>query len=547
MQSLPGRGPLPERIDITIVGGGINGVALARKCAQAGRSVLLVERDDFASGATSRSTRIVHGGLRYLEEGKLGRLRESLQGRAALLREQPHLVQSLEFVFAAGPKSRYSAREIRTALWLYRKLGGLPPVSDGPEIEALRRTLDPAQHWALYPYQDAQCEFPERLVADWLRDACAAGAVARNHLAVLAICTAEGRVQGVRVRDSVTGEESYVNSEWVINATGPWVDLVRDLAGLAARSPLASSVRESHIMLRRWAGAPTIGLHASTTKGCPISIAPWNGMLQVGTTEASHSGDPSLAAPSAEEIGFLLSSANALFPQAGLTVADIAFSYAGVHPIPYCPGRSLRRIGSTADSHALHNHAAEGALGLLSIFGATLTTANSLARKTASTMGLHPPDSEPAPQSACEESSEVQNTLQQWASAVHASTGIPQESTQAIARWHGRHAMCIVHNAMHDPVLRMPIVDGRPQLVAQAVEAVAYEHALTLADILLRRVPMALDQDWSGDSTVQAASRIAPALSWSERRVKEEIQAFEEERSRFLHKPRNLKPDGVAA
>ncbi len=141
----------------------------------------------------------------------------------------------------------------------------------------------------------------------------------------------------------------------------------------------------------------------------------------------------------------------------------------------------------------------------------------------------------------------MQNTLERWASAVHASTGIPQESTEAIARWHGRHAMCIVHNAMRDPVLRMPIVDGRPQLVAQAVEAVTYEHAFTLADILLRRVPMALDQNWSEDNTIQAASRIAPALNWSERRMKEEVQAFEEERSRFLHKPGNLKPDGVAA
>ncbi len=547
MQSLPGRGPLPERIDITILGGGVNGVALARKCAQARRSVLLVERDDFASGVTSRSTRIVHGGLHYLEQGKLGMLRESLQGRAALLREQPHLVQSLDFVFAASPSSRYSAREIRAALWLYRKLGGFPPATPRPEIGALRRSLDSARRWALYPYQDAQCEFPERLVADWLRDACAAGAIARNHLAVLAIHTAEGRSQGVRLRDSVTGQESYVQSEWIINATGPWVDLVRDLTGLNARSPLATSVRESHIMLRRWQGAPTIGLHASTTKGRPISIAPWNGMLQVGTTEASHRGDPSLVAPSAEEIGYLLSSTNALFPQAGLTLGDIAFSYAGVRPIPYHPGRRLLRIISTDSGHVLHNHADEGALGLLSIFGATLTTANSLAHKTASTMGLHPLDGEPAPQNACGESSEVQNTLERWASAVHASTGIPQESTEAIARWHGRHAMCIVHNAMRDPVLRMPIVDGRPQLVAQALEAVTYEHALTLADILLRRVPMALDQNWSEDSTIQAATRIAPALNWSERRMKEEIQAFEEERSRFLHKPGNLKPNGVAA
>jgi glycerol-3-phosphate dehydrogenase len=522
-------------------------VALARQCDQAHKSVLLLERDDFASGTTSRSSRIVHGGLRYLEHGALGMLRESLQGRAALLRHQPHLVQPLDFVLAAAPRSRYSALEFRAALWLYRKLGKFPPAADGPETESLRRSLDPARRWAIYPYQDAQCEFPERLVADWLRDACAARAIARNHLTVLAIRASEGRVRGVRLRDSVTGEESYIESEWVINAAGPWVDLVRDLTGLAAPSPLASGIRESHIMLRPWPGAPTIGLHASTRKGRPISIAPWNGMLQVGVTETRYSGDPSLAEPNAEEAEFLLGSATALFPQARLTAADIVFSYAGVRPVPYRPGRSPFRSGVAPCRHCVHNHAEEGALGLLSIFGATLTTADSLARKTAHTMGLHPPGGEPVPQFACDESSDVQTTLQQWATAVHASTGISRESTEAIARWHGRHAMCIVHNAMRDPVLRAPILDGRPQLVAQAVEAVAYEHALTLADILLRRVPMALDRDWNEDSTLQAASRIAPALHWSERRIREQIEAFEEERGHFLHKPGTLKPDGVAA
>lgn len=176
-----------------------------------------------------------------------------------------------------------------------------------------------------------------------------------------------------------------------------------------------------------------------------------------------------------------------------------------------------------------------------------MATATSLAQKTARTMGLHPADSTTATPSALTEIGEVQDTLHQWASTVHASTGIPQESTEAIARWHGRHAMCVVHSAMHDPVLRMPIVDGRPQLVAQAVEAVAYEHALTLADMLLRRVPVALDQDWNEESTRQAAARIAPALHWNERRMREEMEAFEDERGRFLYKPGNLMPDGVAA
>ncbi len=551
---------MPERVDIIIVGGGINGVALARECAQAHKSVLLLECDDFASGTSSRSSRIVAGGIQPIDRSSFRMIRESLRGRAALLREQPHLVQPLDFVLAAGSASRSSGLQIRAALWLYRKLGKLPPAKVSAETESLRCALDPAQRWMLYPYQDAHCEFPERLVADWLRDACAAGAIARNHANVLSIRATEGRVRGVLLRDALTGEESYVESEWVINATGPWVDLVRDLTGLAATSPLARGVRSSHLMLRCWPGSPTIGIQAglrpgrqsmpqpAAREGQSISIAPWNGMLQVGTTNVSYSGDPSLASPSIEELEFLLTSAAALFPGAQLTSAAIAFSYAGVRPIATHPGESLPGTAddSTTCRHFLHNHADEGALGLLSIFGGTLATASALAQSTAHTMGLQF-DRLPDPQLAFGESSVVESTLQQWASAVHASTGIPKESAEAIARWHGRHAMCVIQTALQDPILRQPIVEGRPQLVAQAVEAVAYEHAVTLADILLRRVPIALDQNWNADSTAQAAARIAPALYWNERRMKEEIQAFEEERSRFLHKPKNLKPTGVAA
>jgi glycerol-3-phosphate dehydrogenase len=543
---------MPERVDITIIGGGVNGVALARACAQANKSVLLVERDDFASGATSRCTRIVHGGLHYLEQGELGMLRESLRGLETLLREQPHLVQSLDFVFAAAPRSRYSSLEIRAALWLYRKLGRVPPSSSAAEldagIEAFDRMLDASRHWALYSYQDAICEFPERVVADWLIEACAAGAVARNHTEVLSIRTAEGRVRGVIVRDGITKKESYVESEWVINATGPWVDLVRDLTGLTARAPLATGIRSSHIMLRRFPGASTIGLHASAMRGRAISVAPWNGMLQVGSTEVCHSGGPAMASPGAQEVEFLLTSVAALFPHAHLTASNIVYSYAGVRPIAYRSSERLLRseFGALASRHVLHNHADEGALGMFTIFGGTLATATSLARQTARTMGLRSPTL-PGPEVAIGEANGVMNTLKQWACAVQTSTGIPHESTEAIARWHGRHAMCVVQTAMHDPRMRLPLVDGQPQLVAQAVEAVAYEHAVTLADILLRRVPVALDQDWNEDSTVQAASRIAPALNWSERRMKEEIEAFQDERRRFLHKPTYLKPTGIAA
>ena len=238
MPSSPGRGPLPERVDIIILGGGVNGVAIARKCAQARKSVLLVERDDFACGTSSRSSRIVYGGLHALQRGSFRKVREALHGRAALLHEQPHLVQPslssspMPVPPRATPACGYAPPSGSTA-----SSANSPQPAPPPLWNPFAAPSTPPSTGPLSPYQEAQCEFPERLVAEWLRDACNAGAIVRNHSNVLAIRAAEGRVRGVLLRDTLTGEESYVESEWVINATGPWVDLVRDLTGLARAHP----------------------------------------------------------------------------------------------------------------------------------------------------------------------------------------------------------------------------------------------------------------------------------------------------------------------
>src|SRR5689334_4187421 len=178
------RAPLEgKHFHVVIIGGGINGVALARECAKAGRRTLLVEQNDFASGTTSRSTRIIHGGLRYLEHGEIGLVRESLRERQRLLSERPYLVRPMQFVLAM-PSGRRSALELRLGLWLYRRMGGRRSMPTSAFERALESYPDSLR---VFHYEDAQCEFPERLVAEWLRDAIGAGAVVRNHTPALAV------------------------------------------------------------------------------------------------------------------------------------------------------------------------------------------------------------------------------------------------------------------------------------------------------------------------------------------------------------------------
>src|SRR5579872_3238018 len=167
----------PERLcldgqtfDVLVIGGGINGVAIARECARSKKRVALVEQNDFASGTTSRATRIIHGGLRYLEHGEIGLVRESLRERERLLRERPHLVRPIHFLLAMNGNSSRSALEIRVGLFLYRRFAGASRNGHG-ERRRFESLLDGARPWRLFSYEDAQCEFPERLVAEWLGDA----------------------------------------------------------------------------------------------------------------------------------------------------------------------------------------------------------------------------------------------------------------------------------------------------------------------------------------------------------------------------------------
>jgi len=162
-----------QHFHVVVIGGGINGVAVARECARGGKSTLLIEQNDFASGVTSRSTRIIHGGLRYLEHGEIGLVRESLRERERLLRERSHLVHPLHFVLLLNQNGGRNAMKVRAGLWLYQKMSGRKTTANLGEMELKRieRALDAGKRWSLFSYEDAQCEFPERLVAEWLTEA----------------------------------------------------------------------------------------------------------------------------------------------------------------------------------------------------------------------------------------------------------------------------------------------------------------------------------------------------------------------------------------
>lgn len=530
--SLPWDG---QGFDVLIIGGGINGVAIARLLARERMRVFLVEQNDFGSGATSRSTRIIHGGLRYLEQGEIGLVRESLAEREHLMRESPHLVRPREFLLALPRKPRSLLRTslaVRTGLWLYQHWAGghHRPQSDLRTFEA---QLDAGKRWAVYAYEDAQCEFPERLVAEWLAEAAGLGAVLRNHTEALQITRTADRATGARLRDRISAQEYAVQARWVINASGPWADMVVKSSGIGGER-LVGGIRGSHLVFPRFPGAPEQAVYAEASDGRQIFILPWNRQLLVGTTEVLDSEDPAKAEPILEEVDYLYKSLLRVFPNCGLTKADIHFSFAGVRPLPYAPGK---KYSSITRRHILHHHAVDGAAGLISIIGGKLTTAERLARDVARMLRLEIPEPHSV-LAAPADDEDVHSVVRQWAHAVAAKAGIRESCAEGIAEWHGRHALAVAHAASIDERLRAPICEHSCHLVAEAVEAVAHELAMTLGDILLRRVPVALGACWSEECSREAAQKIGTALGWDSSRIGQELEAFEEERRAFLH-PRN--------
>ena len=527
------RAPLEgQRFHVVVIGGGINGVAVARQCARAGKTTLLLEQNDFASGVTSRSTRIIHGGLRYLEHGEIGLVRESLRERERLLRERSHLVQPTQFMLLLNEQSQRSAIKVRVGLWLYQRLAGRKSSKTLGEMELKRveRALDAGHRWSIFNYEDAQCEFPERLVAEWLTEAIDAGAVVRNHAEVLAVNVAHGRARGVLFRDRITGKDAHVDAAWVVNCCGPWADRICQRSSIRTAKPMLSGVRGSHIVLPRFPAAPSNPLYTEAADGRPIFVVPWNEQLMVGTTEVADTGDPGRTEPSAEETAYLLNSVTKLFPKAKLSAHDVKYAFAGVRPLPYSEGN---RPSAVTRRHFLHDHTEEGAARMISVIGGKLTTAASLARECARKVGITVRETNTL---AVGPGVALDPMLDQAVLEIARAGSVSEESARGMVEWYGKRAMDIARMALVSAELRAPICPHSSHVVAEVVEAFRRECAVSLADVLLRRVPVALGSCWSESCSREAALRIGAVLGWDEYTIGANLEAFETERAAFLHR-----------
>ena len=354
-----------NRFDLIIVGAGINGAGIARDAALRGLRVLVLDKGDVATGTTSWSTRLIHGGLRYLEHGEIGLVRESLRERERLLRIAPHLVRPMPLLLPIYRDDRRGRWLIRAGMVVYDVLSrgkSLPRHRMLDRAAALGRAPGLAEHGlrGAALYHDAQVEYAERLALENALDARAHGAEIRTYHQVGEILREDGRVTGVTGNDVLTGEPFRYAAPVVVNVAGPWVDEVLAMSGIGQQSRLIGGGKGSHIVVDPFPGAPQDALYAEARQdGRPFFIIPWNDLYLIGTTDIRYEGDLDRVMAEEWEIDLLLAETNRVIPTAKLTRETFAT------PTPACghcriprenwKGASRAGISCTTSAHpAVH-------------------------------------------------------------------------------------------------------------------------------------------------------------------------------------------------
>jgi glycerol-3-phosphate dehydrogenase len=327
-----------RRFDLIVIGAGINGTGIARDAAMRGLKVLLVEKHDIGSGTTPWSTRLIHGGLRYLEHYEVSLVRESLRERERLLHIAPHLVNPLTFMIPIYKGHKRGPGMIRLGMIGYDLLSWDKSLDRHHMLnreQTLTREpgLDPEGLRGSAIYYDAQITFPERLSVENALSALEHEAVIITYARVDNLIIENGHVAGIEATDLLDDTDFSARGAVTVNVAGPWVDMVLD--GHETKR-LIGGTKGTHIVVDRFEGAPDEALYVeAVTDQRPYFIVPWNGRYLIGTTDIRYDEDLNTVVPDEEEITYLISETNRVLPSANLERADVQYAYAGVRPLPY--------------------------------------------------------------------------------------------------------------------------------------------------------------------------------------------------------------------
>jgi glycerol-3-phosphate dehydrogenase len=529
-----------DHFDVVVIGGGITGAGVALDAATRGYSVALVEKADYASGTSSRSSKLVHGGLRYLQNFDLGLVREALLERQLMVQLAPHLVLPLPLVVAAFDDQRPD-RAIGAGLHLYDvmsvdKLRSRRPrrlrkdtaepaewspdrhrTIDGDEVVRLIPALQERAPTAGYLFYDCQTD-DSRLVLTVLGEAERFGAVMANGVEVTELVQQDGKAVGVSARDVHSGDEFTIRADNVVNATGVWADRIRpEELHDEAEVPRIRPSRGTHITLDSKDVPLVAGAIVPAGGGRSIFALPWLGRTLIGTTDNDYEGDLENIPPSGEDVDYLLEATNSFFGTS-LTAQDVTGAYAGVRPL-ISTGDPKKSVDISRKAELY-----ETSSGMITITGGKLTTWRRMAKMTVDR--LVDRDNADAP---CR-THEIPLGYAIPPDDLPRLEGIPEHAYGALAGRYGHAAHDVLRVAGERGELAQPIVPGLPDLLAEAAHACRREQVTSVADVLFRRTRLALLAARELEQDPRLVRRVAEVvgreLGWDEARIDREVEGF---------------------
>ncbi len=525
---------IPETtFDVIIIGAGINGAGIARDAARRGLKVLLLDKGDIGGGTSSWSTRLIHGGLRYLEHGEFGLVRESLHERQCLINIAPHLVRPLPLLVPIYKGARRGLWIMRAGMILYDLLSfakSLPRHQMLSRAKALEKaSLEPEGLLGAAVYYDAQVEYAERLVVENALSAVEHGASVVTYARVERFIVENDCVRGVEFTNTLTNKTGDARGSVVINAAGPWVDHVPGGARTSVNQStdskrLIGGTKGSHIIVGAFPGAPSTAIYVEAqTDQRPFFIIPWNQMFLIGTTDIRFEGAPDAVHIDDSEIEYLLRETNRVIPSADLDRSKILYTYSGVRPLPFVGDIDEQSI---TRRHFIKRHPTFR--NLFSIVGGKLTTYRSLAEEVVDLVVKKlgrdslkcTTDKAQLPGS---ETSDIEAFARNFKSRYQLSA----TTSDHLLRTYGVAASSVMKLVTEDSRLTEVIDPETGAIAAEVVHAFKHELAQTLSDCLLRRTMVGLNSTCGLEAAEPAAAIAKKYLSWSDERTESEIITYQ--------------------
>jgi glycerol-3-phosphate dehydrogenase len=532
-----------RHFEVVVIGGGITGAGVALDAASRGYSVALLERGDYAVGTSSRSSKMVHGGLRYLQNFDLGLVREALLERQLMVRLAPHLVYPTPFLVAALGEERRD-RKLGLGLNMYDVMATTRAGRSRRERRASREREEPDDYYwspdrhrtidrdevlelvpALAPrdpkdaYLFYDCQTDDvRLVLTILGEAERFGAVMLNGAEVTEVLSANGKASGLAFVEEDSGERMEVGADQIVNATGVFADQIRPEELLGEEDvPRIAPSRGTHLLIDQ-ADLP-MGKAACIVpagEGRMIFSLPWYGRTLIGTTDNDFDGDTAHPRPAEEDVAYLLAAVNDFFGT-GLGESNLVGAYAGVRPL-ISTGDPRKSVDISRKAELY-----ETSSGMLTITGGKLTTWRRMAKQTVDRLVEREGREAPC------HTHEIPLGMEAGPGDLEPPVGLGEGATEQLAFRYGLAARKVLELARAEPKLARPIVPGRPDLLAEVTIAARHEQARSVADVLLRRTRLgilAAPELRSAKAVRPVADALGAELGWSRRQRSREAEAW---------------------